>query len=80
MSQSINLNSQNNYEIKICGQLDASWSVWFGDAKTSIEVVADDCEVTTISNIVMDQAGMVGLIRRLHGLGMVLISIRQTQG
>ncbi|HLO34251.1 MAG TPA: hypothetical protein VK249_34210 [Anaerolineales bacterium] len=80
MSQSMNLNSLNKYEIKISGLLDASWLVWFGDAKTSIDVLADNSEVTTMSNIVMDQAGMVGLIRRLHGLGVVLISIRQTWG
>jgi hypothetical protein len=27
--------------------------------------------------VVIDQAALVGLIRRLHGLGIVLISIRQ---
>lgn len=31
---------------------------------------------TTLSNVIMDQAGLVGLIRRLHGHGIVLISIR----
>lgn len=77
MSQSMNLNSLNTYEIKICGQLDASWLVSMGEMKAPMEIVVDDSEVTTLSNIVMDQAGLVGLIRRLHGLGIVLISIRQ---
>jgi hypothetical protein len=31
--------------------------------------------VTTFLDIVMDQAALVGLIRRLHGLGVVLVSI-----
>lgn len=77
MSQPISLNSQNRYEIKISGQLDESWLGWFGEAETQSETLANDDQVTTFSNIVMDQAGLVGLIRRLHGLGIVLISIRQ---
>lgn len=77
MSQSMSLNSQNKYEIKICGQLGDSWLVWFGDVKVPVEIVVDDSQVTTFSNLVMDQSGLVGLIRRLHGLGIVLISIRQ---
>lgn len=76
MQPSISLNSQNKYEIKVCGQLDESWLNWFGEAKALVETLADNNDITTISNVVMDQAGLVGLIRRLHGLGIVLISIR----
>jgi hypothetical protein len=77
MSQSTNLNSQNRYEIKIYGQLDDSWLGWFGEAKAHVETLADNSQVTTFSNVIMDQAGLVGLIRRLHGLGVVLVSVRQ---
>ena len=77
MSQSMSLNSQNNYEIKICGQLDDSWLGWFGEAKALVETAPENSQVTTFSNLVMDQSGLVGLIRRLHGRGIVLISIRQ---
>ncbi len=73
------LNSQNSYEIKISGQLDDSWLAWFGEAKAPVEVVVDKSELTTFSNIIMDQAGLVGLIRRLHGHGIVLISIQLVQ-
>jgi len=77
MSQSISLNSQNRYEIKIYGQLDDSWLASFGEARTRTAISDDNIQVTTISNVILDQAGLVGLIRRLHGLGIVLISIRQ---
>ena len=77
MLQSMSLNSQNQYEIKIHGQLDDSWLDWFGEAKVHAEISVDKSQITTFSNIVMDQAGLVGLIRRLHGLGIVLISIRR---
>ena len=77
MPQSISLNSQNRYEIRIYGLPDDSWLEWFGEAKAHSEISADDCQVTTLSDVVMDQAGLVGVIRRLHGLGIVLLSIRQ---
>ncbi len=71
----ITLNSQNQYEIKVYGQLDGSWSGWFEEARVHTETLADRSQVTTISGVVMDQAGLVGLIRRLHGMGIVLISV-----
>jgi hypothetical protein len=77
MTQSLSLNSQNQYEIKLYGQLDDSWLLWFGDTKAPVDIVVDDCQVTTISKIIMDQAGLVGLIRRMHGHGILLLSIRQ---
>ena len=73
----MSLNSRNRYEIKISGQLDDSWLAWFGEANAPVEVAVDDSQMTTFSNVIMDQAGLVGLIRRLHGYGIVLISIQQ---
>jgi len=77
MPQSISLNSQNKYEIKVYGQADDSWRGWFGEAEVRSEMLADGVKTTTFSNVVMDQAGLVGLIRQLHGHGIVLISMRQ---
>ena len=78
MSQSFSLNSQNRYEIKVHGQLDDSWLGWFGDAKVCVETLANKDQVTAFSDVVMDQAALVGLIRRLHGIGIVLMSIQIT--
>ena len=77
MPQSMSLNSQNRYEIKVYGQPDDSWLGWFGNAQVCVETLANNNQVTTFSDVVMDQAGVVGLIRRLHGIGIVLVSIRQ---
>jgi len=77
MPQSISLNSQNCYEIKVYGQPDDSWLGWFGEAVVQTEILANNRQVTTIANVIMDQAGLVGLIRRLHGHGIVLLSICQ---
>ena len=67
MPQSFSLNSQNSYEIKVYGQPDESWMGWFGEAEEVTEISVADNQVTTISNVVMDQAGLVGLIRRSYG-------------
>jgi hypothetical protein len=79
MPHSISLSSQNRYEIKVYGQVDESWLGWIGEAKAHAEILVDNSQVTTFSDVVMDQAGLVGLIRRLHGHGIVLISIRFTK-
>lgn len=72
----IGLNSQNRYEIKVYGQLDTSCLCWFGEAEVRTEALEDGNQMSTFSNVIMDQAGLVGLIRRLHGHGIVLKSIR----
>ena len=77
MPESISLNSQNNYEIKISGQPNETWLYWFGGSDFHTEILPDDRQVTTFSNVHMDQTGQVGLIRRLHGMGIVLLSIQQ---
>jgi len=78
MSPFMSLHSQNNYEIKIYGQLNFLTGL-FGKAKAHAEVWIDDNQVTTFSNVVMDQVGLVRLIRRLHGREIVWISIRQVE-
>ncbi|MEZ4726944.1 MAG: hypothetical protein R3E79_07405 [Caldilineaceae bacterium] len=75
MAPSITLNSQNRYAIKVYGQPDDSWLAWFGAATVHTEVLPDNSQITTFTDVVMDQAGLVGLIRRLHGLGIVLFAI-----
>ena len=77
MLHPVSLNSQCCYEIKIYGQLDSSWLDWFGAVQVHIESLTDNSQVTTFSEVIMDQAGLVGLIRQLHGHGIVLISVRQ---
>jgi hypothetical protein len=80
MTQSIGLNSQNEYEIRIYGQADGSWLGWFEKAEVHAAAREDGTWVTTFSHIVMDQAGLVGLVRHLHGLGVVLLSVREVRG
>ena len=77
MEQPVNLHSENVYEIMVRGEIDVAWISGFGEGNVQTEMIAGGGHQTTLSRIVTDQAGLVGLIRRLHGLGVVLVSIRQ---
>lgn len=76
MSQAITLSTPQRYQIQIQGQPPDSWRNWFGEANVHVEVWSNHRQVTTFFNVVMDQAALVGLIRRLHGRGIVLLSIQ----
>lgn len=70
------LNPTTHYRIELQGQVDLEW---LQDFDSSVEVVVDETEhmeVITALNVHTDQSGIVGLVRRLHGLGVVLVSIR----
>jgi hypothetical protein len=76
MSNAVSIYMPNVYEIKIQGQLDASWLDWFGAVDVRTGPGGNERQITIFSNIVTDQAGLVGLIRQLHSVGVVLLSIR----
>jgi hypothetical protein len=63
--------------IKIQGNAGDGLAEWFGPL-TSTRIDDGDPPTTLLSGIVTDQAGLVGLIRRLHGLGIVLLSVERS--
>jgi|GEM_PF-1716470 len=68
------------YIIVIQGRIDCAPLEWSGPVTIASAVADDDQAITTLSGIVTDQAGLIGLIRHLHGLGIVLLSVtRHTQ-
>ena len=65
-----------HYRIEIRGQVDMEWLQSFGG---STEIAVDEAKQSndvTVLDLNTDQAGIVGLLRRLHGLG---ITIQQLQ-
>lgn len=78
MEKPINLNSQNVYEIMVRGDIDMCWLKGFGEVQVQKEITSGTGNQLTPFKfqIITDQAGLVGLIRRMHGLGIVLLSIR----
>ncbi len=70
------LNSAAQYRIELHGHVDVEWLQSFG---SSVEILVGDAGELpdgTVLTVHTDQSGIVGLLRRLHGVGM---TIRQLQ-
>ena len=61
----------SRYEIRLGGQLDSRWSEWF----EGLTLITDADGFTTLTGLVIDQAALHGLIRRVSDLGVPLISV-----
>lgn len=61
------------YEIKVKGHLDDHWSHWFDN----LTVIQDEHGNTTLSGPVADQAALQGLLRKVHNLGLELLSVKR---
>ena len=59
------------YEIRVEGHLDLSWSVWFD----GLTINHDESGETILSGPVADQAALHGLLNRVRDLGLTLISV-----
>ena len=62
------------YQIKVPGHLDERWSDWADNMKVAAETAADGMPITTLTGS-LDQAALLGLLRRLYSLGLPLISV-----
>jgi hypothetical protein len=64
--------NDSSYEIKVLGKIDHTWSDWFDGF--SISTVDQN---TILKGKAIDQAALLGLLNKIHGLGLVLISVIQ---
>ena len=61
-----------HYRIEVRGRVDRAWLQSFD---SSAEILFDDAgqmEAATVLHMYTDQSGILGLLRRLHGLGMTI--------
>lgn len=58
------------YQIRIEGHLGPQWADWFGGMTITLEENGD----TLLTGLVVDQAALHGLLRKVRDLGMPLIS------
>jgi hypothetical protein len=61
-----------HYRIEVRGRVDVEWLQSF---ESSAEIIVNETgpmEGITVLNVHADQSGIVGLVRRLHGLGMTI--------
>ena len=71
----LKLREPSVYQIHIQGSLDESWGDYFGGEILSSDDEAGQLDVTTLRTPPMDQTALVGLISRLHGLGLPLLLV-----
>ncbi len=71
--------SATHYRIEVRGRVDVAWLSSFDG---SAEVIVDETQqMEDISVLMMhtDQSGIVGLVRRLHGLGITILQFQIIQ-
>jgi hypothetical protein len=71
----LGLDQPATYEIRVPGQIGEAWSDWAAGMAIATECQGDGPTVTTLTGT-LDQAALHGLLRRLYGLGLPLISVR----
>ena len=72
--QKLTLDRPATYQIKVPGELDKSWSDWIEDMTVTVESDDEGLPVSTLTTT-LDQATLMGLLRRLYSLGLPLISV-----
>jgi hypothetical protein len=63
------------YQIRLQGHLGGGWADWFGDVTITLEEGGD----TLLTCLVVDQAALYGLLRKVRDLGLPLISVTRAQ-
>lgn len=61
------------YQIRIKGHLGNQWTDWFGGMTVTLEDNGD----TLLTGLVVDQAALHGLLKKVRDLGMPLISVNR---
>lgn len=63
------------YEIRIKGHLDDRWAHWFEGLTITLEDNGD----TLLTGLVVDQAALHGLLKKVRDLGMPLLSVNRVE-
>jgi hypothetical protein len=71
------IDQKAHYFIKVQGPLDKTIIDWYGPVNLTSSIQDGGAQLTTLSGLATDQGGLIGLIRRLHGLGVVIESIER---
>jgi len=64
-----------SYEIHVRGQLDESWSDWL----EGLEVKLLDNGEMILCGHITDQAALMGILNKLYGLNLTLLSVNKTK-
>ncbi len=65
-----------HYRIELRGRVDLDWLQGFDENAQSIIDETNRMGNATVLDVHTDQSGIVGLVRRLHGLGMTILQLQ----
>ena len=68
------LGKHEHYEIRLKGHIDEHWSEWFDN----LTIIHDEDD-TILAGPVADQSALHGLLKKVHDLGLRLISVTEVE-
>ena len=74
IKQKLTLDRPATYQIIVLGHLDESWSDWAGGLTITVGSDEDGLPFSTLTGK-LDQAALLGMLRRLYSMGLPLISV-----
>ena len=75
VNQKFNSARSTAYQIRVKGHLDDRWSDWFDNLAITLEADGD----TLLTGPVVDQCALYGLLKKVHDLGLPLISVNPVE-
>ena len=63
------------YQIRVKGHLDSQWSDWFD----GLTFTPEENGITLLTGLVIDQAALHGLLKKIRDLGLPLISVNHVE-
>ena len=64
------------YRIRVKGQLDPSWSDWLG----GFTILPQGDDSTLLIGQIVDQAALQGILNKLYGMNLKLLSLERANG
>jgi hypothetical protein len=68
--------TKTHYQIELQGRVDVEWLQSFDSSVEIIFAKTANLEDITVLKVCTDQAGIVGLVRRLHGLAITILQVQ----
>jgi len=65
-----------HYQVEVRGRVDSEWLQTFDSSAVVLLEKDGQREDSMVLNVHTDQSGIVGLVRRLHGLGMTILQVQ----
>ena len=65
------------FQIKIKEELDDNWAEWFSEMEMTVETDSKGNSVTVLAGPVIDQAALNGLLNKIWGFNLTVLSVTQ---